>query len=177
MDPSEAPSADTPLGADRLFEFLSSEQHEGMWDSLREVSAGLLSGLAWPPSYEQGLEAFLATAMDCETALSATRDLRSNVGPHEWAGCCEDPQEETDDHTPSEEDTDDFAGGESSKCTSDYRGVSRRYGRWKARIKHNGHDIAIGLFEDEMSAARAYDRKARQFYGDHAQLNFPTNSR
>jgi hypothetical protein len=43
----------------------------------------------------------------------------------------------------------------------------------QARIKQNGHDIVIGDYEDEISAARAYDRKARQLHGNKAQLNFP----
>jgi len=60
--------------------------------------------------------------------------------------------------------------------TSEYRGVSRRYGKWKARIKQNGHDLVIGDFDDEIEAAKAYDRKARQLHGDKASLNFPVVS-
>ncbi len=57
--------------------------------------------------------------------------------------------------------------------TSRYRGVSRRYGKWKARIKQNGSDLVIGDFDDELEAAHAYDAKARQLHGDRAMLNFP----
>lgn len=57
--------------------------------------------------------------------------------------------------------------------TSRFRGVSRRYGKWKARIKQNGSDLVIGDFDDELEAAYAYDAKARQLHGDKAMLNFP----
>lgn len=57
--------------------------------------------------------------------------------------------------------------------TSHYRGVSKRYGRYKARIKQNGSDTVLGDFADEIEAARAYDRKAREIHGDKALVNFP----
>jgi hypothetical protein len=67
----------------------------------------------------------------------------------------------------------DAASKEEKVPTSQYRGVSRRYGRWKARIKQNGTDIVIGDFDNEMSAALAYDKKARQMHGPKAFVNFP----
>ena len=51
--------------------------------------------------------------------------------------------------------------------------VSKRYGKWKARIKERGHDVVLGDFEDEVEAARAYDRKAREMHGAKALVNFP----
>ena len=56
--------------------------------------------------------------------------------------------------------------------TSSFRGVSKRYGRYKARIKQNGSDTIIGDFDDEIEAARAYDRKAREIHGEKALVNF-----
>mmetsp|Transcript_9959 Transcript_9959/g.21269 ORF Transcript_9959/g.21269 Transcript_9959/m.21269 type:complete len:399 (+) Transcript_9959:145-1341(+) len=60
-----------------------------------------------------------------------------------------------------------------ARRTSEYRGVSKRYGRYKARIKQNGHDIVIGEYDNELEAAYAYDRKARQLHGAKALVNFP----
>ena len=67
-------------------------------------------------------------------------------------------------------------GGGSGKDrvrSSEYRGVSRRYGKWKARIRQEGTDIIIGDYDNELDAARAYDKKARVMHGEKAQLNFP----
>ena len=63
--------------------------------------------------------------------------------------------------------------------TSQYRGVSRRYGygRWKARIKQNGTDVIIGHFENEVEAALAYDKKVRQLHGEQVLTNFGTSLR
>jgi hypothetical protein len=42
--------------------------------------------------------------------------------------------------------------------------------RWTARCGHQW----LGCYDDEVDAARAYDRAARQIYGPNATLNFPT---
>ena len=84
------------FGADRLFEFFSSEQHDGMWDALREVSAGSFSELTL--SLEQGWEVSHVGAIEFETAIQATRELRPHVGPQAWMGCCDDPDTEDDEH-------------------------------------------------------------------------------
>lgn len=56
--------------------------------------------------------------------------------------------------------------------TSRYVGVSLKRGerRWRASI---GKHIHLGYFDTEEEAARAYDTKARELYGDAARLNFP----
>ena len=60
-------------------------------------------------------------------------------------------------------------------CSSQYKGVTwfKRAGKWQARITCNGKSIFIGYFDDQISAARAYDVKAAELYGDYAALNFP----
>ena len=62
-------------------------------------------------------------------------------------------------------------GGYSSR----YKGVSwfKRLGKWQVRITYNGKSIFIGYFDDQITAARAYDAKAAELYGDYAALNFP----
>jgi hypothetical protein len=61
-----------------------------------------------------------------------------------------------------------------SGCSSKYKGVSffKRSGKWQARIVHNGNNIFIGQYEDEESAARAYDEKAKALFEEYAALNF-----
>jgi hypothetical protein len=60
-------------------------------------------------------------------------------------------------------------------ASSPYKGVSRikSTGKWEARIKTNGVGVYLGTFADESAAARAYDSKAREIFGEFAFLNFP----
>lgn len=59
-------------------------------------------------------------------------------------------------------------------ATSQYRGVAMtRSGAWRVQVGHKGARISVGHFEDEMEAARAYDRVARSLHGESAALNFP----
>lgn len=59
--------------------------------------------------------------------------------------------------------------------TSKYKGVSwdASRGLWRADIRHNYKRIPLGRFESEEDAARAYDQKALELFGEHARLNFP----
>ena len=61
--------------------------------------------------------------------------------------------------------------------SSQYKGVmwDKRRSKWHAMIGHNGKKIFIGYFDDEEAAARAYDAKAKELYGEYAALNFPEN--
>ena len=59
--------------------------------------------------------------------------------------------------------------------TSQYKGVSwhSRDRKWRASIRINYKKYNLGNFSSEEEAARAYDAKAREFFGEHARLNFP----
>ena len=58
--------------------------------------------------------------------------------------------------------------------SSMFKGVSfhKQTGQWKAQIKKDGKNIHIGYFRTEEAAARAYDAKAKELFGEFAQLNF-----
>jgi len=57
--------------------------------------------------------------------------------------------------------------------TSKYKGVcwENRRNTWRTTIKFNGKQIHIGEFMDEIEAAKAYNGKAIEFFGEFARLN------
>jgi len=65
--------------------------------------------------------------------------------------------------------------GSSARGTSKYKGVHwhRRMRKWAAAIQYNKKVYHIGYFSDEVEAAEAYDKKAREFFGKYGYLNFP----
>ena len=65
---------------------------------------------------------------------------------------------------------------QSTQSLSKYKGVSKYPNShhkkpWAAAIKYHGKHIYIGMYADEDEAARAYDEKAKELFGDFARLN------
>lgn len=54
-----------------------------------------------------------------------------------------------------------------------WRGSNKCTLRWTAQIRLNKKSIHIGYFSSEEAAARAYDKKARELFGEYAAPNFP----
>lgn len=64
--------------------------------------------------------------------------------------------------------------GKSKSNKSGYKGVcwaSRRQS-WLAQIKADGKNYFLGHYDDPIEAARAYDAKARELFGEFARTNF-----
>lgn len=59
-------------------------------------------------------------------------------------------------------------------CSSKFKGVNWRKAqqKWCARIKLDKKEKWLGYFDDEIEAARAYDREAKKQFGEFARLNF-----
>jgi hypothetical protein len=64
--------------------------------------------------------------------------------------------------------------------TSRYHGVYRvtnirpmTKNIWRAGIRVDGRDLALGVHPSEQLAAQAYDEAARKYYGEYACVNFP----
>lgn len=62
---------------------------------------------------------------------------------------------------------------------SSYKGVSfdKSSGSWFAQIRLNKKNKRIGFFDNEESAAEAYDAAAHELFGDFARVNFPPSNR
>ena len=60
--------------------------------------------------------------------------------------------------------------------TSKYKGVAldKESGLWRAYIAKNGKRTWLGRFPDELSAAIAYDKAAKDMFGEYAKLNIAT---
>lgn len=56
---------------------------------------------------------------------------------------------------------------------SKFKGVLRHRENWKACIKSKGINYHIGCFSTELEAAKAYDTKAKELFGEFARPNFP----
>jgi hypothetical protein len=61
-----------------------------------------------------------------------------------------------------------------SNNTSGYKGVhknTKSKTKWRVNLKHNGKQICVGYFNDKIEAAKAYNKKALELYGEYARLN------
>jgi hypothetical protein len=58
------------------------------------------------------------------------------------------------------------------ETSSKFKGVTRiNNNKWKAHIGINDKDFHIGYFKTENDAAKAYNREAKEIFGDKAKLN------
>lgn len=64
--------------------------------------------------------------------------------------------------------------GPQKNGTSQYKGVSwiAKSNKWMAKITINRKQIYIGCFSDIIECAKAYDKKAKELFGEFAYLNF-----
>ena len=56
-------------------------------------------------------------------------------------------------------------------CSSQYIGVSKKGKRWQVSISYGNNQIYVGKFDNELEAATEYNKKAKEIYGDNANLN------
>ena len=57
--------------------------------------------------------------------------------------------------------------------TSKYKGVSwnKRDNKWQSHIRFNNKTIHLGYYTNEQEAAKAYNLKAKELFGEFANLN------
>jgi hypothetical protein len=58
-------------------------------------------------------------------------------------------------------------------CSSKFYGVSydKSRNKWRASINKDGIGYSLGRFDNEIDAAHAYNEKAKELYGEYANLN------
>ncbi len=59
--------------------------------------------------------------------------------------------------------------------TSKYKGVcwNKKRNKWTAEIRKDGKKHYLGCFDSEIEAAKVYDKRATELFGEFAYLNFP----
>ena len=63
--------------------------------------------------------------------------------------------------------------GKQKNNTTEFKGVRLLRGHTpQAQILINGKNTHIGTFPDKISSAKAYDKVAREYYGEYAKTNF-----
>lgn len=69
--------------------------------------------------------------------------------------------------------------GKFSKASSKYKGVfwDKGANKWGSGVCFKGKKFHLGLHKNEIDAAKAYDVKAKELFGEFAKLNFPDNKK
>lgn len=64
-----------------------------------------------------------------------------------------------------------LANSKARKGSSRFKGVSRFRGRWRAYIMLNNKQKSLGVYDYEIDAAKAYNKAARELFGEYSKLN------
>jgi hypothetical protein len=171
--------------------FEDEEEAARAYDRAAKAHQGEKAQLNFPTKKEQAVEvAKQQRWTKCGEAGSTYRGVYWHKSNNKWlatircgsklhyVGCFDDEEEAARAydraaraHTGEKAQLNFPAAGESgSRKSSSYRGVSwnKSGNKWRAQIKYDGKRHALGSFDDEEEAAKAYDRAARLHKGGNA---------
>ena len=60
---------------------------------------------------------------------------------------------------------------DTSKKASRYKGVHRDKRKWRSKITFRGNILNLGNYDDEIEAAKAYNKAALKHHGKYAKIN------
>lgn len=60
-----------------------------------------------------------------------------------------------------------------TKSASKYKGVSKSRKKWRARAHRYNKEVRLGVYVNEIDAAKAYDKYMHDIHEEFANLNFP----
>jgi hypothetical protein len=63
-----------------------------------------------------------------------------------------------------------------TKTKSGFKGVRKKHNRWRAEISFNNKTIHLGVYDNILDAALAYDNAAKKYFGEYARLNLGVGS-
>jgi hypothetical protein len=168
------PSAITIIGDGTAEITLSGKHAQGRVAIIDEADVLLVSGYHW--MCKPGHQTFYAVArvkrvqVKMHRVIMGLKDPHRHIDHHNRNGLC-NRRENLREATPMQ-NTQNAAKYRGTK--SIYKGTSQRAsGRWSAYVSFNKIRMWLGTFPTEEAAARAYDAKARELFGEFARCNFP----
>jgi len=164
----------TELTQDRLKELLEYNPGTGIFIRKKTVSSngrlGMVAGYGHPSGYifikfdKKAYPAhrlaflFMTGHFPCNEVDHKNNNKKDNS----WSNLRECSRSQNQAHNPKQRNN-----------TSGFKGVSweKSANKWRTQITFNGKRIHLGLFIDKLEAAKTYNRKSIELFGEFAHLN------
>ena len=161
---------------------LSGNRLLGLFALIDEEDVEVVSGYRWSPQRTQTGRTIYAGAQSTTHSGQGRRHIlmhRLILGLDDGVQCDHENHNGLDNRRQNLRPADNSQNAANrphvARGSSPYRGVwwNKRRMRWYVTVRFQDQQIHVGTFEDETAAALAYDRKARELFGEFALVNFP----